>query len=538
MRESVWMLCVCVALVLAGCADEEATVAVEGSESGAQTPVGDTVGSTPGFPDASMGTLSDTEGSDVAEAVDTEVSDAAAEEDVLVEDVQSLSDVEDVEESVEDDSLTPEPDTTVTADGGTGSEGGGMTTTGCKTHKTFDWPEQSGVAYVAHYHTDELRWYRTDGEFPYQEGVINTGGLAHAMALEPVLNLIAVAHDMQRTVEIFQLTRPASPADPVPAPVLVATLEMGDYAPRAMVFDSIRERLYVATNAPIGDELLSSMWLHVYDIGSPELPLMLTGPQEIPVTVELAFDPYAGVLGLVSTPADKLHIYKAHDAQITPIFGNEISISNLYSEDSSTGLQVRGLRFDPENGRILAARAQSAVSEVIAFSYPTVVGSDEECPGLFDMDDLEMIPDGFDVSQAPADWDNLLGAFGVLPIPGTDAVMFIVNAWNGSQPSAAVMPLDGSLSPQVGCGDYAGTGCFYQPFFNGSASGYSQTDGAACLDAAHNVVVGTSYDAGSEDSAGGLHFFRYEEDLTMTKWASESGGHISASGLPIEAVCH
>ena len=154
------------------------------------------------------------------------------------------------------------------------------------------------------------------------------------------------------------------------------------------------------------------------------------------------------------------------------------------------------------------------------------------------MFDLEMIPDGFDVDLNPSDWDNLLGAFRVLPMATSDSVMFIANAWNGSMPSAAVIPLDGSLSPQAGCGDYAGKGCFYQGFFGGNAGTYSQTDGAACLDETHKVVVGTSYDNTGEEQPGGLHFFRYESTLNMTKWIAEDGGGISASGLPIGAECH
>ena len=106
-----------------------------------------------------------------------------------------------------------------------------------------------------------------------------------------------------------------------------------------------------------------------------------------------------------------------------------------------------------------------------------MIGSEEECPLLFNMFDLEKIEDGFDVDQNPSDWNNLLGAFRVLPMAQTGAVMFVANAWNGTLASVVVFPLDGSLSPQEGCGDYAGTGCFFQPLIGGIGSGYSQTDG-------------------------------------------------------------
>ena len=332
------------------------------------------------------------------------------------------------------------------------------------------------------------------------------------------------------------MTRPASPEDAVPAPELVATIELEEYAPRTMVFDA-RGRLYIASNAPVDEGLLESMWLHVYDVNG-ETPYKVIQPVEIPVTVTMDIDPYAGLLGLVGLNSNTLNLYNIQGKDVVPLPGNAINLKSLYPQTNSTGFQVRGLKFDPHNGRVLAARAQSNLSEVIAFSYPTVVGSEEECPGLFTMFDLEMIPDGFDVDKNPSEWNNLLGAFAVLPMATSDAVMFIANAWNGSLASAAVFPLDGTLSPQEGCGDYGGTGCFYRGFFEGNAITYAQTDGAACLDEKHNVVVGTSYEPSAETQSGGLHFFQFDATLSMTKWIAKDGGGVQASGLPIGAECH
>jgi len=461
---------------------------------------------------------------DSSQAEETDI-DQGGEEDSLLEETEADADVvEEQQDSVSNvDSVTDAESTDPVNE--------------CGVVATYNWPAQSGVVYVSHYATNEIRWYRIDGEFPYQEGAIQASSLSHGSALDPVRDILAVAYDVGNKVELFGLTRPENASQSVPAPVSKALIDLGEYTPRTLAFDSIRGRLYIVANAPV-EGLLTSKWLHVYDVTTPESPMVIAVPQEIPVTVSIAIDPYAGILGLLNMTEDTLHLYNAQEPTIVPFEGEPVNLQALYPQTNSSGFQVREVKFDAENGRILAARSQTALSEVVAFDYPSVFGSAEECPELFGYDDLELVVDGFDVDQEPADWDNLLGAYTVLPIPGTTHSMFVADAWNGSAARAAVFPLDGKLIPREGCGDYGGKGCFYRDFFESNPVSYERTDGAACVDASHGVVVGTSVNAGSEDDPGGVHFFKYDSDLKMEAWIPQDGKGAKASGLPIGAECH
>jgi hypothetical protein len=254
--------------------------------------------------------------------------------------------------------------------------------------------------------------------------------------------------------------------------------------------------------------------------------------------VAIAHDTLAGIFGLVVLSTDELLLYDASSPQIALRPGNPINLRELYPQESMSAFQPRNLRFDPWNGRVLAAREQTALSEVIAFSYPSVSESSDVCPAQPDHDDLVMIPDGFDVDVPVGERDNLLGAYDVIPIPGSDAAMFIANAWNGLLASTIVIPLNGDLEPQVGCGDFAGIGCFYRTYLEGTPRTHQRTDGAACVDAAHGVVVGTSVSELGEDEPGQMHFFRYDADLTMTVWETADRGTLAAAALPLVAECH
>ncbi|MDP6942846.1 MAG: hypothetical protein QF464_01745, partial [Myxococcota bacterium] len=360
--------------------------------------------------------------------------------------------------------------------------------TGCPVVTDLTMPSQSGVAYVAHYHTSELRWYRTDGTHPLHAGTLDTAGFTHDMALNPVADLLAVAHDIGRSVELFHLDRPETPGGSLDPPALVATIDLGPDAPRRLTFDVARDRLYIVGNAPLTQgDLLESMLLYVYDTSDPAAPTALAEPQTIPVVTSFAVDPYAGVLGLIDLDTKELVLYDASSPVLVAHPGEPIDLRALYPQVNNAGFQPRNLRFDPPNGRILVAREQTAMSEVIALSYPSVLHSAEGCPAQPTYEDLVVIPDGFDVDQAPEDWDNLLGAHDAIPVANSEAVMFIGEAWNGQASTSIVIPLDGSLEPQAGCGDYAGSGCFYQGYVNDAPVSHKRTDGAACVDATHGV---------------------------------------------------
>lgn len=539
MRNAMWMV---VMVLLVGCGEQAST----GSTAGEGGEMNGEEGGTPDteFPqvDGAMdaGTLppeADGQESDAQEADAQEAdADESQGEDILEEGDGTL--VETDAAGTETDDTVVESDAAEENDAGTEADAGGEPVKDCPTYSWLEVPEQSGVAYVAHYYTDELRWYRTDGANPYLEGVAATSGLSHGTALDPMHDLLALAHDIDRTVDIYALDRPESPEDTVTPPALVATLELGESSPRVLAFDMARSRLYVAVTDPVtGGGLLDVMAVHVFDTSDPSSPVSLGEPSQIPVTTTLAIDPYAGMLAVVDIGTDKVHLYDSTGPALVPFAGGAIDLHALYPETNSTGFQVRNLRFDPMNGRLLAARGQSALSEVIAFSYPTVVGSKALCPEAPTLQEFSMIADGFDVSQEPADWDNLLGAYDVIPISGSDALMFICNAWMGAAASTIVIPLDGDLNPQTGCGDYAGNGCFYRGYASGNPMSYVQTDGASCVDSTHSVVVGTGVGT-PEDDPGSLIFFQYDENLDMNPWLTADGKNPTASGLPIGAECH
>ena len=84
-------------------------------------------------------------------------------------------------------------------------------------------PAQHGVAYSVHYHSPELRVYRTDGEFPrQQEKVLDTGGVNRTLALDPENNLLALVGDAriekQFKVTLYRTFLPASVEEDVPLP--------------------------------------------------------------------------------------------------------------------------------------------------------------------------------------------------------------------------------------------------------------------------------------------------------------------------------
>ena len=177
----------CVALV-AGCG-EDATSGAEGTESTTSLEGGETPGiEGESFPEVSLdGTIGeDTEGTDEEDTVSPEEDTAVVPDAQL--DAEEGPEDSDVEGPVDED-VTEEGDSTWaedTVEGDTAEEEDVVIIVdGCPTQPNFQM-SQSGVVYVAHYHTDEVRWYRTDGPYPYQEGVISTAGLAHASALDPV----------------------------------------------------------------------------------------------------------------------------------------------------------------------------------------------------------------------------------------------------------------------------------------------------------------------------------------------------------------
>ena len=65
-----------------------------------------------------------------------------------------------------------------------------------------------GVAYVAHFLSNELRWYRTDGDAPTAGGVIDLGDVTHDTAIDRVNDRLVVAQDVARRVAPRRASRP------------------------------------------------------------------------------------------------------------------------------------------------------------------------------------------------------------------------------------------------------------------------------------------------------------------------------------------
>ena len=177
-------------------------------------------------------------------------------------------------------------------------------------------------------------------------GNLATGGYSIDTALDPVRNLLAIAHDIADTVEIFALERPSMPGAPVSPPVLKATIETGEYTPRVLAMDSIRGRLFVAATQVVEEGTLNSMWLLIYDLND-DSPVLVAEPFEIPVTTTMDVDPYAGVLGLVDLNSDTLNLYNILGSVPGEIPGVPLNLRNLYPQSNSTGFQVRGLVVRP-----------------------------------------------------------------------------------------------------------------------------------------------------------------------------------------------
>lgn len=402
-------------------------------------------------------------------------------------------------------------------------------------------PDQAGVAYIAHFLSTELRIYRLDGPKPVAEAPLETGGYSHDLALDAHNDLLFQVQDVGRKVQIYRVYRPSRAGSFIPAPFKVSEIPFGDDTPRFAVTDPLRKRLFVVADPPLGDGVLEKHLLYVYDLSDPATPVPAAGsPMEIPVTTTLALDALIGALFMVGLTDDNLHLYDVSGTGPMPtVLGNPLSLVALYPQENQFTFQARNLTLNPWKGRMYAARAQSALSEVIAFDYdPSPATTGAPCPELPLPAGLGHVSDFFDVDKPVEDRPNLLDAFQVVPEPGTGNTFLVANAWNGTASSSLVIPLDPQLSPATGCADWEGMGCWYRSWFNGNPGFHQVTDGAACLDRSHRVFVGSTYDVYNEEDPGSVLFFHYQEDLTMTPWLADGDKTLAAGSLPVAAVCH
>ena len=423
-------------------------------------------------------------------------------------------------------SSEPTSGPTSTSSGSTGSQPGD--TGGLDDVPAIE--DRHGVAYVTHFASGELRWFRIDGGTLAAGGSIDMGALSHDAVLDDVNDHLYVAHDVARSVEIYGLDTPQDAADPVDDPQLLGTI-MLQRAPRFVRVDPYRQRAYIVQDpdtspAPVFDLL-------GYDVSDPANPMALPdSPWEIPATTSLDIDPVRGVLFAIGTLDDQLYGYDVSFGGFDPLPGSPVDLRALYPQDNMSAFQARRLVADPWTNRLYAGRAQGALSELIVLEYP----SDRNGPGesygdVASLDDVMSVADGLDVDTDITMRPGILSAFEPMPVRGSTEVFMIADAWNGTAATATVLgQLGDPLGLATGCDDHEGFGCFFRPAVG---TGFLRTDGAGCLDETHGIVFGTAL-GDQEDDPGSVVAFTYDAQLDM----AELSGAIATAAFPIDAVCH
>jgi hypothetical protein len=410
----------------------------------------------------------------------------------------------------------------------------------CGWYVPYEAPPTHGVAYVVHFLDHDLRWARVDGVAPADGGILDLGDYGHDMALDPKANLLAVAQDVAHRVLVLQVTPPENEAAPVEAPSLVGEIDFGEDLPVFVTMDPARTRLFVVVAPKPTGDVQDEFLLHAYDLSNPAAPALLGGgPVTVPATTTVGVDPLAGILFLVGMTEDRLHLYDIAGETPTLLPGTPVDLRELYPQENNTGFQARNIQVDPWKGRLYMARAQGALSEVMILSYlPAYPAPAVGCPARPGYDSFTVNPDFFDVDVPVEDRPNLLDAFVALPDVFTGGLFLLADAWNGTGPSAIAISMDPLLDVVASCGAFEGFGCWVQSWFGGNAGSHLRTDGAACLDTTHKVLVASSIDAYNEEDPGYLHFFRYDANLALEPWLTAEGGNVKAGALPVALACH
>ncbi|MGH1346914.1 MAG: YncE family protein [Nannocystales bacterium] len=395
---------------------------------------------------------------------------------------------------------------------------------------------RSGVAYVAHFLGGELRWYRTDADVPTAGGSLDLGTITHDLALDDVNDRLVVAQDVAQRVVLYGLDRPDGPGDAVEDPQELGALQL-ETAPRFVRVDPYHERLYVVADDTTGGT--GMMLLHTVDTTDPAKPAVLSSVT-IPATTSLDVDGPRRILVLFHGITDEVFTYDV-SAQEPAQLGEPIDLREPYPEENSTAFSARTLTLDPWHARLYAARSQSAFSELIVMTYPDALPSDGESYGDVAEFALEAVADPFDLSVDISERPGILDAFTPLPSPTDFMVFLTAGAWNGTLPSGTLVTMsdgggEGPLTLEPGCEEHEGFGCFIQDYTGGAPIAFLQTDGAACRDWTHGVVVTTGL-ATPEGDPGQVVFFEYENDGTTAPWLAD-GGNLPAAAFPVAAVCH
>ena len=390
-----------------------------------------------------------------------------------------------------------------------------------------------GVAYVAHFLSNELRWYRTDGDAPTAGGVIDLGDVTHDTAIDRVNDRLVVAQDVARRVLLFSLDRPDGPDDTVDDPAPLSTIDMAT-PPRFVRVDPYHQRLYILADDTRGGT--GMMLLSTVDVADPETPIVLS-EVAVPASTSWDVDGPRQLLVLFHGLTDEVYAYDVRGDEPVQI-GEPIDLRVPYPEENNTAFQPRALTLDPWNARLYAARSQGANSELIVMDYPAAVPGEGQGYGDVAEFSLDAIEDPFDLSVDISKRPGILDAFTPLPSPMDDVVLMTAAAWNGTQPSGTLVTFsgEGPLDLEPGCEDHEGFGCFFRQYAGGTPVAFAQTDGAACRDWTHGVVV-TTLLGSPQDDPGQVAFFQYEDDGTTGPWLSD-GDNLAAAAYPVSTACH
>lgn len=417
--------------------------------------------------------------------------------------------------------------------GGSSGDGGSSGETDPKPGALPEPTPTAGVAYVAHFLSNELRWYRTDGESPSAGGVFDLGDVTHDMALDRVNDRLAIAQDVARQVQLFSLDRPDGPGEAIDDPTPLATIDTAT-PPRFVRFDPYHDRLYVLADDTRGGT--GMMRLSTIDIADPQVPIVLS-EVTVPASTSWDVDGPRQLLVLFHGQTDEVFAFDVRADEPVQL-GDPIDLRVPYPEENNTAFQPRALTLDPWNARVYAARSQGANSELIVMDYPAAVPGEDQGYGDVAEFSLDPIEDPFDLSVDISKRPGILDAFTPLPSPVDALVFMTAAAWNGTLPSATLVTFsgEGPLDLEPGCEDHEGFGCFFREYAGGAPVAFAQTDGGACRDWTHGVIVTTILGT-PDDNPGQIAFFQYEDDGTTGPWLSE-GDNLAAAAFPVATACH
>jgi hypothetical protein len=361
------------------------------------------------------------------------------------------------------------------------------------------------------------------------------GELSHDVAVDSVNDLLAVAHDLGRSVSLFQVYRPDSTS--LQGPALLATLDFGDWAPRFVRFDPWEKQLFVF----VSNTGSSTMEMRVYDVSNPSTPVAVEGGSHaIPMSSSMDIDPIRNLLFLFYGPDDTLHTYDITGGGLEEI--STLDLRTFFPEENTWAFSARNLTADPWSNRVYAARSQGTFSEMIVLEYDAVLPGEGQTWGELADTSFQVLADPYDVTVDYESRPYLLNAFTPLPDMENGAVFFLAQAWNNNYNATVdlVVPMSSdTLSLGPGCNDYEGTGCWGLNYYNHSASQFlAYTDGAACVDRTHKVVVTTTIDVTFGEDPGLALLYQYDDELVMTPWLTEDGNTLSVGVSAIGAACH